>query len=146
MTGTTYACNVRNDWDQMYVQSQIYIGLYMLAISFNRNQICFQCRKLFQSHVTMISGRISWKLIFNYCNLIWSFLKTIAIIFGPCYIIFCNHIWSSPIQARALSSPFELWFLDSWSYSLKHAFFEIAFEPLNGVYPFWLIVFEVMIQ
>ena len=64
------------------MQSQIRNGpyyilysLYMLAIAFNIDQLRLQCRKSSQSHVTMTSGRISRKQIFDDCKHIWSLLK-----------------------------------------------------------------------
>ena len=64
------ACNFDNNGDLIFWQSRIRTGPYMLAIFFNRDQICVQSRKSSWSHVTMISGRISRKQIF-------------ATIFGP---------------------------------------------------------------
>ena len=39
-------------------------------------------------------GWITWEQIFDHCNHIWSFLKKIAIIYGPLSISDCNHIES----------------------------------------------------
>ena len=41
-TGTKYACNERNDWDQMCLKSRLERGLNMLAIS-NLNFTIYDC-------------------------------------------------------------------------------------------------------
>ena len=46
MTGTKYACNERNYWDQICMQSRLERGLNMLAIS-NLNRTIYACN-LFQ--------------------------------------------------------------------------------------------------
>ena len=96
VTGTKYACNKRHDLDQICLQSWLKRGpsLQILAISFSRDQICLQCLKSSQSHVTMISGRISRKQHFDDCKHIWSQMKEIASIYGPFRIWDCKHIKS----------------------------------------------------
>ena len=92
--GTRYACNYYHHGNLICLQLQRRPnrnGLYTLSISFNRDQICLQCRKSSKNHVTMISGRISRKQIFDDCKHIMSFLKEIASITSPFWIWDCKH-------------------------------------------------------
>ena len=80
-----------------------------------KDQIWLQCWNSSKTHVTMISGRISWKWIYDDCNHIWSFFKKhsyhvliliiIAIIFGPIHKNYCNHKWSNPITGWIVHKP-----------------------------------------
>ena len=103
---TLFECNVDHNKDLIWLQCWLkkglnmmqchfWIGQYMFAISFQRDIIWLECLNSSWNHVTMISGQIVWKQIFDDCNHIRSFLWStlhsylvllklkIAIILGP---------------------------------------------------------------
>ena len=88
----------------------IRIGLYMLAISFNWTEYACNVGNRPRVTLTMISGRISRKQIFDDCKHIWSLLKEIASIYSPLSIelqgilgshCYGKHIWS--LSSKILS-------------------------------------------
>ena len=93
IAGIKYACNLDNNQDLICLQSQIRNGLYILAISFNRDQICLRwnwdCIR-FRRFIASIFGP-HWKRLRAY---IVRFGFEIANIFTPFYGQDCKHIWS----------------------------------------------------
>ena len=73
--GTKYGCNLDNEGDLIYLQSQIINRPYMIAISFNRDQICLQSLA-FTRFVQKSFSRDSRTISDIASN--WSLLKWIA--------------------------------------------------------------------
>ena len=100
-----YECKDDNDRDLICMQSQFQRNLNILAISFDRDQICLQCRKLSWSKVTtsMIFGRMSRKKFSIFAKIfgpyrmrlqayLVPFEIAIAYIRGPDRYHLCTHI------------------------------------------------------
>ena len=144
MIGTKYACNDSYYGDSICFQSQIWNGLYMLATSFNRDQLCLQCPE------------VTWQLRSrDDCKYNWSLLNEVAKIYSPFRILDCKHIRSpfwSWLQAYLLhpyinayfwlpqsigtaQSLFGLWSIsvENWDFSFSWADAKRTFRWTNAV-------------
>ena len=77
----------------IWMQSQFQTGLNILAISFNRDQICLQSSKM-SSREIRPEIIVTWLLAdFRHCKHSWSRFEIASILGSHCYHD-CKHIWS----------------------------------------------------
>ena len=91
MTETKYACNERNDKDQIRLQSRLARWLNMLAISLKGTQYAFNHQNFIFARFGQNSVTWLWDN-FWYCRHMWSVFKDIAIICDPIRSWDCIHI------------------------------------------------------